>query len=195
MVDILATGAASGEHLDKIEDVRQGFGMLGVEVSLVSCHLETLQVGHVLDRSVKVEDSREGIDIPLDVENIIKIEVTVKPEDEEIAAVEKSKTLRKSLYPQIFDRKCTKIPCNFCPQEYTTKQNLMRHIRSIHKLVKFQCNLCPQTFTQKTDLVRHIISVHDQVKFSCNLCPQKFTHQKSLVRHIKSVHRQIIILQ
>ena len=57
----------------------------------MSCQLDSGQVGHVLDRSVKVEDSSEG----MDEENIIKIEVTVKTEDKENADVEKSKTFRK----------------------------------------------------------------------------------------------------
>ena len=140
MVDILATGAAGGEHMNKIEDVRQGCGMLGVDISLVSCQLDSGQAGHVLDRSVKFEDSSEGMDIPLDEENIIKIEVTVKTEDKENADVEKSKTFRKSLSAC----KSSKIPCIFCPQEYTNKQNLMRHVRSTHKQVNFSCNLCPQ---------------------------------------------------
>ena len=44
MVDILATGAAGGEHMDKIEDVGTVFEMLGVDISLVSCHLGSIQL-------------------------------------------------------------------------------------------------------------------------------------------------------
>ena len=90
-----------------MEDVRQAFGMLGVEVSLVSYQVDSGQAGHVLNRSVNVEDSSEGMDIRLDEENVIKIEVIVKSEDEENPAVEKSKTLRNRFYPEILDQKST----------------------------------------------------------------------------------------
>ena len=43
--------------------------MLGVEVSLVSCRVDYRQARHVLDRGVKVEDSSEEREIPLDKEN------------------------------------------------------------------------------------------------------------------------------
>ena len=88
-----------------MEDVRQAFGMLGVEVSLVSYQVDSGQAGHVLNRSVNVEDSSEGMDIRLDEENVIKIEVIVK--SEENPAVEKSKTLRNRFYPEILDQKST----------------------------------------------------------------------------------------
>merc|ERR1719318_1433955 len=75
MVDILATGATGGKHMDKMEDVRKGFEILCVEVSLVSCHLESIQDGQALDRNIKEEHS-DGSD-----EENIKIEVVVKSED------------------------------------------------------------------------------------------------------------------
>jgi len=190
MVDILATGSAGGEHMDKIEDVRQVCGMLGVEVSLVSCQVDSRQAKPEFDRSFTVEDSSEaGIDFPLDEKNI-KLEVIVKTEDKN-ADDEKSRATRKGFYQQILAKKCPKIPCNFCPQEFTLKRNLMRHIKSAHDQIRMSCKLCPQKFTQKSSLVIHIKSVHDQIKFNCQLCPQKFSQKQGLVRHIKSVHERI----
>jgi len=140
VVDILATGAAGGEHKDKIQNVRQVFEMLGVEVSLVNCQVDSGQADWLLDRSVKTENSSERSDVSLEEKNII--EVILKTE-------------------------------------------------AVEKQVKFSCDLCPQKFTQKISLVRHIKSVHDKVKFSCNLCLKKFPQEKNLGLHIKSVHEEI----
>ena len=63
--DILATGAAAGAHGDKKEEVRQVFQMLGVEAWIVSCHIERIQVGQVLDMDIK-QDS-------LDKENSLSV--------------------------------------------------------------------------------------------------------------------------
>jgi len=200
MVDILATGAASGEHMDMIEDVGKVFEMLAVDISLVSCYLGTIQAGKVLDG---------GSD---------KFEVIVKKEDEEIADAEKDddKALEKSLFPQNFTQESTlsmksdtdpdhvnsvhkqsvdesSIICILCNQKFTQKSSLVKHIKSTHKEIKISCKLCPQKFVCKQNLGRHIKSVHEQIKIPCELCPQKFSQKHCLVRHIKSVHEQIKI--
>ena len=92
MVDILSTGTTGGKHM---EDVRRVLEMLCVEVSLVSCHLESIQVGQALDRNIKEEHS-DGSD-----EENITVEVIVKSENNNSAEVEveveKPKRLRKNL--------------------------------------------------------------------------------------------------
>ena len=55
VVDILATAEVVGEHGDNIEEVKKVFGMLGVDALLVSYHVESIQVGQVLDGDIKVE--------------------------------------------------------------------------------------------------------------------------------------------
>jgi len=221
MLDILATGAA-GDHMDKMQDVRQGFRMLGVEVSLVSCHLASIEA---LNKSSKVENYSEEPE-----EKNMELEITVQLENKNSADVEgkvvKSKRLRKNLYqktaksikliniqdkftcnlcPQRFTKKAdlvrhiksghdqNKIPCNICQQKFTRKDHLVRHIKAVHDQIKFPCNICPHKFTQKWDLVTHIKAVHDQIKIPCNICPKKFTQKANLVTHIKTVHDQIKI--
>merc|ERR1719318_860783 len=189
MVDILATGATGGKHMDKMEDVRKVFETLCVEVSLVSCHLESIQVGQALDRSIKEEHS-DGSD-----EKNIKIEVIVKSEDKNSAEVEvevekpkilgtnldsKKVTLTKSIQYQV------EFTCNLCLDKFKLKQSLVRHIRSVHDQIKNPCNLCPKKFNKKQHLVRHIRAVHEHLKFPCNLCSQKFTQKQQLVKHIRA---------
>jgi len=179
MADVLVTGSTGGEHVDKMEDVRQVFEILEVEVSLVSCHLESI----ALDRSIKVENSSGG-----PYEENIKKEVNVESEDKNradfIVEVEQSKRLGGKSY----SNKVIKFACNICSKQHTSKPHLMRHIKSFHNIIRFPCHLCPQKFGQKCTLVSHIRSVHDKIKFPCNLCPQKFTEKSKLVRHIRAVH-------
>jgi len=42
--DLLATGAAAGDHEDKIEEVQQVFEMLEVDAGIVKCHLESIHL-------------------------------------------------------------------------------------------------------------------------------------------------------
>jgi len=144
VVAILATGAAGGEHRDKIENVRQVFEMLGIEVSvsLVNCPVDSGQAGWPLDRSVKVENV-EGSDISLDEKNI-KVEAILKTE-EDITAVEKQ----------------VEFSCNPCPQKLPQKNNA-RHIKSVLDQVKFSCNLCLKQFSQENNLGLHFKSVHEK---------------------------------
>jgi len=197
IVDILATGATGCEHMDKIEDVRHAFEMLGVEVSLVSYHLESLDVDQALDRSIKVEDYIEGPD----EENITR-EVIVKSENKNSADVEvevvKSKRMRGNQHlktvtsiKSIHER--DKFTCTLCPQRFKQKNHLVRHIKTIHEQIKFPCKICPQKFTQKQHLVIHIKAVHDQIKIPCNQCSKQFARKRDLVRHIQVVHDQIKI--
>jgi len=196
ILDLLTTGAAGGDHVDRIEEVRQGLEMLGAEVSLVSCHVESIEVGQALDRSfVMVENYSEG-----QSEEDIKMEVIVELENKISAGDEvvKSKRVRKNgnlktVRSTRSIHKQEKFPCSLCPQMLSTKRHLARHIKSVHHQIKIPCNICPQKFTQKADLVRHIKAVHELIKFPCNICPQKFTQKANLVTHIKTVHEQIKI--
>jgi len=198
ILDILATGAAGGDHVDRIEEVRQGLEMLGAEVSLVSCHVESIEVGQALDRSIiTVGNYREGPseeDIKMDV--IVELENKISAGDE--VEVVKSKRVRKNQNQKTVRstrsiHKQEKFLCSLCPQMLSTKRYLVRHIKSVHDQIKIPCNICPQKFTQKADLVRHIKAVHELIKFPCNICPQKFTQKANLVTHIKTLHKQIKI--
>jgi hypothetical protein len=61
--DILTSGTIAGDHADKVEEVRQVFGMLMVEAVIVSYQLESIQVGQVFERDIKEEHSTDRQDI------------------------------------------------------------------------------------------------------------------------------------
>ena len=52
----------------------------------------------------------------------------------------------------------------------------------------FNCNLCPQTFTRKYHLERHLGTVHGENNFKCDQCDQTFSRDGKLKRHIQETH-------
>ena len=97
---------------------KEVFGLLGVDVLLVSCQVESIQVGKVSDR----ENYSEGINFTMDEENIIKFEVIVKAEDKESTAdVEESKMLGLSPWPCLNNSIRKSISCNLCIQKFYLK--------------------------------------------------------------------------
>jgi len=87
VVDILDTGELVGEHEDDIEEVRKVFKMLGVEASLVSYHLDSIQVvvDQVLDT---VENASDGKDFSLNEGNMFEIFVKIENKEEKIEDTE-----------------------------------------------------------------------------------------------------------
>jgi len=197
VVDILTTGEVVVEHEDNIEKVKVVFCMLGIDAFLVSCHVESIQVGQMLEKDIKAENCREGTDFSLDEENIIKFEVIVKTEDKVKTDVEESKMLGLSPCPKssIVHHK-SGIPCKLCSKSVVLlRRTYVRHPKTVLSETEFPCHLCPRKFTRKQDLENYIKSlcVHSKKEITCDICSQKFTRRYHLVRHIKSIHEQIKI--
>ena len=82
--------------------------------------------------------------------------------------------------------------CETCGKEFSCKQNLKKHILSIHEGKKWQCETCDKYFNCKGDLVRHIAVIHDRVKNQkCTLCEKAYAIEKDLKRHLKTAHSRI----
>ncbi len=87
--------------------------------------------------------------------------------------------------------------CNECFKIFLRKDNLDRHIKTIHiQNNNFKCDICFSTFLRKDGLDRHINTVHLKTvhiqnnQFSCNICSTTFSRKDGLDRHIKSVHEK-----
>ena len=53
------------------------------------------------------------------------------------------------------------LKCDECHSVFKTKQNLKRHIQSVHEGKKqHKCSICDYTFSQKGHVKQHIESVH-----------------------------------
>ena len=75
----------------------------------------------------------------------------------------------------------------------TTKSSLSTHINNVHKRIKHKCFHCEKEFSQKQNLNSHIKSIHENKKkmYPCSLCDYQATTSSTLKTHIKSVHQGI----
>ena len=56
------------------------------------------------------------------------------------------------------------IKCNSSEKTFKRRENLERHIKTVHAEKKlFPCDLCTKTFSRKDILVRHVKCVHNTV--------------------------------
>ena len=80
-----------------------------------------------------------------------------------------------------------------CDFETAEKENLQKHIDSLHKEIKeLKCSFCDFETAQNSILKRHIESVHKEIKpFKCGICDYECAQKGNLKRHVESVHERI----
>ena len=80
-------------------------------------------------------------------------------------------------------------PCSVCKQDFPNITRKTRHEKMIHGLIKTHtCTQCPQGFTDRYALERHL-KVHEGVRdFQCGQCGNTFYTAHHLRRHIMHVH-------
>ncbi|XP_055711886.1 zinc finger protein ZFP2-like [Phlebotomus papatasi] len=88
--------------------------------------------------------------------------------------------------------------CPICGQEYSTKQNLRRHIEDIHEKIKkakgkdsYQCNMCDKTFKNHYFLTKHRMIHSASKKNVCPHCNQVYSTKQNLRRHIEDIHEKL----
>ena len=75
-----------------------------------------------------------------------------------------------------------------CQSTFTQKNNLSRHIKSVHFKETYQCKICDYQATEKNSLSRHVKNVHQKSEnINCTEC-DKSTQRKSLTHHMKVFH-------
>merc|ERR1711911_13786 len=50
--------------------------------------------------------------------------------------------------------------CSECGKQFSSKSNFIRHKKSFHKNFKYPCKVCDFEATYKENLTRHVISIH-----------------------------------
>ncbi|XP_041986053.1 zinc finger protein 268-like isoform X4 [Aricia agestis] len=66
--------------------------------------------------------------------------------------------------------------CDICLKNYSTRRQLLRHMKTHTAELPFSCDTCSKNFSSKQVLIAHM-SVHTGEKpFSCDICSKKFSH-------------------
>ncbi|XP_008181121.1 zinc finger protein 888-like [Acyrthosiphon pisum] len=79
--------------------------------------------------------------------------------------------------------------CNMCGQMFLYKCWLGIHIAS-HMDPIHVCKDCDRVFNRKDNLKRHIRTVHEKVKHKCDICDAKFSTTHAKTRHINWIHSE-----
>ncbi|KAH7705238.1 hypothetical protein AAVH_27563 [Aphelenchoides avenae] len=60
---------------------------------------------------------------------------------------------------------------------------------------RFSCAKCPKSFGRRFDLLRHLRTVHKLQRFHCARCPKSYAHKCHLNDHVRRVHAKRTALQ
>lgn len=94
--------------------------------------------------------------------------------------------LKKALEEHTLRHKGIKnFACPNCEQRFVTKNDMQKHINSIHlKIRKYCCQRCPATFSNSEGLKRHFRSLHEFARdFQCQYCEKAYTKKDALRKH------------
>ena len=88
----------------------------------------------------------------------------------------------------------SKLICNVCEKEFSTKQVLDRHVDEQHSgKDPFKCPDCPKSFVREDNMIIHLATIHGGkqfMTFSCPDCEKTFAQQGTLTRHYHDVHKE-----
>ena len=76
---------------------------------------------------------------------------------------------------------------NGCLKEYTSKYNLLRHVKINHLQAKAgNCDICGRKFVSIDNLKEHRYIHLDVKPYSCDLCEKTYRNKCMMVRHKRS---------
>ena len=98
---------------------------------------------------------------------------------------------RLTRHLEIHDPNRPRIPCSYCNKNFTRKDSLESHIRTVHTPVQpFTCpqENCSRTFSTRSMYLNHL-KVHGEAHpYRCLECTESFSHLAELKDHLKKIH-------
>ena len=93
-------------------------------------------------------------------------------------------------------KKCRRIYCKKCNQNFSCKQVLRKHMANnvctnkvVKKSVPSHCQVCHELFDSKQKLREHIMASHPEIQmFKCEHCPLIFPTNSYLNTHMRLRH-------
>ena len=80
--------------------------------------------------------------------------------------------------------------CSVCGKSFKRKDNLTRHVASVHGDKCETCTICNKTFSTAASLTAHVKRVHEGSPKSCpyDTCNKKYKDKILLTEHLKKTH-------
>ncbi|XP_054922116.2 uncharacterized protein [Dermacentor andersoni] len=76
--------------------------------------------------------------------------------------------------------------CHLCPESFSLKETLNKHLCTHTGTRTFQCSSCPRSFRQKFNLERHLRIHTGERPFQCPSCPRSFSQGVNLKTHLST---------
>lgn len=77
--------------------------------------------------------------------------------------------------------------CEDCKKSFSSRSNLVRHIKAQHKNLSLRCEKCNLSFALKSELKSHAKThVH-----SCEWCEKTFLHKANLLKHVVTCWKKL----
>lgn len=78
--------------------------------------------------------------------------------------------------------------CSLCGKDFKSEAVLEQHIK-MHEKPRLKCKLCPNSYTDRPHLSRHVRRDHKGIPFKCQHCDYENKNHRTVERHMDKVHK------
>lgn len=84
----------------------------------------------------------------------------------------------------------TQYVCESCDKQFSSVDDLQKHLLDMHTFVLYHCTLCQEVFDSKVSIQVHLAVKHSNEKklFRCTACAWDFRKESDLQLHVKHNH-------
>ncbi|KAM6973310.1 zinc finger protein 423 [Aplochiton taeniatus] len=84
----------------------------------------------------------------------------------------------------------TQYVCESCDKQFSSVDDLQKHLLDMHTFVLYHCTLCQEVFDSKVSIQVHLAVKHSNEKkmFRCTACAWDFRRETDLQIHVKHSH-------
>uniref|UniRef100_A0A8B9KB74 Zinc finger protein 423 n=1 Tax=Astyanax mexicanus TaxID=7994 RepID=A0A8B9KB74_ASTMX len=84
----------------------------------------------------------------------------------------------------------TQYVCESCDKQFSSVDDLQKHLLDMHTFVLYHCTLCQEVFDSKVSIQVHLAVKHSNEKkmYRCTACAWDFRKETDLQAHVKHTH-------